>query len=215
MDASVQELLDLEWRLFDESSQAGQCLTKPEDRKMFTVARSSQLDAWSPKLRTSWRQDIISAQAEGRNLVDEKYICMLEHTDPEKYAALKNKLPAPSLEKLWLVDWICQAEAVWHEALVKKYPRLMRSSRTIYKAVDCQEDVSFEDILRGELMACSVDTLRLYASQVEQVQNSGGNLCELILKNTVQQLGAESLDRAEECENISGMHEAPMCGLRL
>jgi len=198
MDTSVQELLDLEWRLFDAAPQAGQRSARPEDREIFCVTRSAQLSVWSPELRESWRRDLLSAQAEGRNPINEKYIYMLEEVDQEQYTALKSFLPAANIEKLWLVDWICQAEITWQETLLQKYPRLTKNSRAIRRSADSPESVSFETFLRGELMSCSVKTLRLYARQVECAQKAGKNLCEDILENAVQQLGYESLEIAEE-----------------
>lgn len=197
MDASVKELLNLEWRLFDDAPHAGQRSARPEDQELFNISRSSQLEAWSPELRKSWRQDLADAQAEGRNPINEKYIYMLKRADPEQYDALKSELPAPCPEKLWLVDWICQAQIAWQEELTRKYPRLTKNSRAIHETEDSRESVSFETFLRGELMICSVYTLRLYASLVERVQKAAGNFCEDVLENTVRQLGYASLHAAE------------------
>lgn len=198
MDTSVQELLDLEWRLFDAAPQAGQRSARQEDREEFCIIRSAQLSIWPPELRESWRQDLLNAQAEGRNPINEKYIYMLERVDRKQYNALNSDLPATSMEKLWLVDWICSAEVTWQETLMQKYPHLTQNSRAIHRDVDTQENVSFETFLRGELMCCSVNTLRLYARQVEKAQKAGRNLCETMLENTVRQLEYESLEAAEE-----------------
>lgn len=198
MDTSVQELLDLEWRLFDAAPQAGQRSARPEDREMFSVTRSAELSVWSPKLRESWRRDLLTARAEGRNPINEKYIYMLKGVDQERYNALKTVLPEADMEKLWLVDWICQAEIIWQEALLQKYPRLTKNSRAIHRSADNPESVSFETYMRGELMACSVITLRLYASQIEKAQKAGKNLCEDVLGNIVRQLGYDSLEIAEK-----------------
>lgn len=198
MDTSVQELLDLEWRLFDAAPQAGQRSARPEDREMFSVTRSAELSVWSPKLRESWRRDLLTARAEGRNPINEKYIYMLKGVDQERYNALKTVLPEADMEKLWLVDWICQAEIIWQEALLQKYPRLTKNSRAIHRSADNPESVSFETYMWGELMACSVITLRLYASQIEKAQKAGKNLCEDVLGNIVRQLGYDSLEIAEK-----------------
>lgn len=197
MDTSVQELLDLEWRLFDAAPQAGQRPAQPEDREQFQLSRSAQLAVWSPELRESWRQDLLSALAEGRNLINEKYIYMLEQVSPEQYVSLKADLPAASMEKLWLVDWICQAQIAWQESLLRKYPHLTQNSRALHRSEDSREGVSFETFTRGELMACSVNTLRLYACQVDRAQKAGQNLCEDMLENTVRQLGFDSLELAD------------------
>ena len=198
MDTSVQELLDLEWRLFDAAPQAGQRPARPEDREQFCIIRSAQLSIWPPELRESWRQDLLNAQAEGRNLINEKYIYMLERVNQKQCDKLNLDLPAANIEKLWLVDWICTAEVAWQETLVQKYPHLTQNSRAIHTSADTRENVSFETFLCSELMCCSVNTLRLYARQVEKAQKSGRNLCETMLENTVRQLGYESLEAAEE-----------------
>lgn len=196
MDASVQELLDLEWRLFDAAPQAGQRSAQFEDREQFIITRSAQLAVWSPELLESWWQDLRPAQAEGRNLINEKYLYMLEHVNPERYDMLKPGVPEASMEKLWLVDWICQAQVTWQEALQKKYPRITQKSRPIHRSADNQDSVSFETFVRSELMTYSVSTLRLYARQIEKAQKVGENLCETILENTVRQLGFDSLETA-------------------
>ena len=198
MDTSVQELLDLEWRLFDAAPQAGQRPARPEDREQFCIIRSAQLSIWPPELRESWRQDLLNAQAEGRNLINEKYIYMLERVNQKQCDKVNSDLPATNIEKLWLVDWICTAEVAWQETLVQKYPHLTQNSRAIHTSADTRENVSFETFLRGELMCCSVNTLRLYARQIEKAQKAGRNLCETMLENTVRQLGYESLEAAEE-----------------
>ena len=198
MDTSVQELLDLEWRLFDAAPQAGQRPARPEDREQFCIIRSAQLSIWPPELRESWRQDLLNAQAEGRNLINEKYIYMLERVNQKQCDKVNSDLPATNIEKLWLVDWICTAEIAWQETLVQKYPHLTQNGRAIHRSADTRENVSFETFLRGELMCCSVNTLRLYARQIEKAQKAGRNLCETMLENTVRQLGYESLEAAEE-----------------
>lgn len=203
MDASVQELLDLEWQLFDEAPLAGRRTARPGERELFAITHSSELASWTPELRASWRQDLLNAQAEGRNLINEKYIYMLKRTDSERYDTLKHTLPAASMEKLWLVDWICQAQTAWQENLEERYPYLMQSMETVYEDAD---GPSFhETALRSGLMACSVNTLRLYASQIERSQKAGGNLREDVLRNMAGQLGYPSLETIEaECIESKG-----------
>lgn len=46
-------------------------------------------------------------------------------------------------------------------------------------------------------MTHSVNTLRLYAHQIEKAQKAGKNLCENILENVVHQLGYDSLEAAD------------------
>lgn len=187
MNVSVRELVDLEWRLLGEGPQERE--GEPEAWERFAVSRSSELAAWPPELRESWRKDLLTAQSEGRNPMLEKSIYVLERTEPGRFDALKGSLPGASMEKLWLVDWICQAQTAWQEPLAEQYPCLAEDPRW--------DGVPYEADLRGGLMACSVDTLRLYASQVERTLKAGGNLCETILENTARLLGFSSPEAAE------------------
>ncbi|MBO4732450.1 MAG: DUF4125 family protein, partial [Spirochaetaceae bacterium] len=43
----------------------------------------------------SYRDDLIAAEKEGRNLLRDKYINMMSSTDPELYSRLKRELPEP------------------------------------------------------------------------------------------------------------------------
>lgn len=122
---------------------------------------------------------------------------MLEQVSPEQYASLNANLPAASMEKLWLVDWICQAQIAWQESLLRKYPHLTQNSRAVHRNAGSQSSISFETYIRGELMTHSVNTLRLYAHQTEKAQKAGKNLCGNILENVVQQLGYASLEAAD------------------
>ena len=198
MEHSVGELVALERQLLEEAPQA----KRPEDREWFTLLRSSQLEAWLPALRESWRQDLLAAKREGRNPVNERYVYTLAQTDPARSAALRAGLPEASMEKLWLVDWICQAQTAWQEALAEKYPGLVRRAGS---------GAAYEAGLRGELMAYSVNTLRLYASQVERTEKAGGNLCGAVLENAVRRLGFASMEEAEErIAAAQGVRAAPV-----
>lgn len=49
----------------------------------------------------------------------------------------------------------------------------------------------------GELATYSLDTVKLYRAYIQQLEAQGKSLCEMILQNTVQQLGYASLAEAE------------------
>lgn len=182
LSMEIQELLDEERRLFERSPIAAAWETGQDAEKALALLRSSQLSVWLPALRESWRQDLSNAQAEGRRLPGEAYIYAMERTSPGICAAFADSLPAPSMEKLWLVDWICQAHDAWWEVLLGKYTIL----------ANIRESMGAH--FYGGLMVCSVDTLRLYASQTERAQKAGENLCEVILEHAARQLGYASLE---------------------
>ena len=62
---------------------------------------------------------------------------------------------------------------------------------------DSLYETSFETYLWGELATYSLDTVKLYHVYIQQLEAQGENLCEMILQNTVQQLGYASLTEAE------------------
>ena len=114
-----------------------------------------------------------------------------------RYEALKDTLPVLSPEKLYLSDLICAAHVLWQEELAEQYPRLTGHGRPIRKENDGPGITSFETYLRGELLTYSVESLRLYAAFVDKSKKERVNLCEQVLRNTVQQYGFSTLEEAE------------------
>lgn len=202
MDGRIQEVIQLEWELFDKVQNCGGRAACQDDRETFAIMRGSQFAAWSPALLESYRGDLLAARAEGRNPLCEKYAYMMERTAPAEYAALRDALPQPSVEKLWLADHICAAHVDWQEALARRWPRLAGRGRPIRREADGPGVTSFETYLRGELLTYSVETLRLYAAWIEQLQKGGRNLCELVLENTVRHYGYATLEEAESRQSV-------------
>lgn len=197
MDGIIREIIETEWTQFDKVQNRGGRAACQDDWKTFAVMRSSQFQVWTQALLESYRKDLRSAQKEGRNLLWEKYARMMEHTAPSEYEALKDTLPVLSLEKLYLSDLICAAHVLWQEELAEQYPRLTGHGRPIRKENDGPGITSFETYLRGELLTYSVESLRLYAAFVDKSKKERVNLCEQVLRNTVQQYGFSTLEEAE------------------
>ena len=197
MDGIIREIIETEWTQFDKVQNRGGRAACQDDWKTFAVMRSSQFQVWTQALLESYRKDLRSAQKEGRNLFWEKYARMMERTAPSEYEALKDTLPVLSPEKLYLSDLICAAHVLWQEELAEQYPRLTGHGRPIRKENDGPGITSFETYLRGELLTYSVESLRLYAAFVDKSKKERVNLCEQILRNTVQQYGFSTLEEAE------------------
>lgn len=149
-------------------------------------------------LLESYKEDLLYAQAQGRNLLCEKYAYMMEQTAPAEYEAIKNALPVPSMEALYLADLICTVHVTWQEELAKRFPNLTGRGRPVRKEMDGPGVTSFETYLCGELLTYSVETLRLYVAFVEKNQKEKINLCEQVLRNTVLRYGYPDLETAEE-----------------
>ena len=197
MTTTVEEIVKIEWELFDQVQNIGGRAACQDDWNTFFIMRSSQLEAWSPALRESYFQDLLAARAEGRNLLTEKYAYMMERTNPAEYAQIKDQLTPRTPEKVQLLDKICPIHVAWLEALAERYPRLAGRGRAIRRSEDSPFSTSFETYLWGELSTYSVKTLRLYAAYAEQLQGEGRNLNEMVLQNTVAQYGYSSMEAAE------------------
>ncbi|MBS5549433.1 MAG: DUF4125 family protein [Oscillospiraceae bacterium] len=188
----IGEIISAEWRLMEQASPHRGCVPCHQDG--FRSMRVSQLMAWNQRMLKSYYQDLLEAEAEGRNPIGERAGYLLERTSSEAYEQVKDTLPERSLEKDYLLDWICQAQAVWQEELAKQYPRLV--CRPIRRSEE--GSVSFETCLWAELTSCSVPTLRLYAAYVEELQQTGVNLNRIILLNLAAEYGWDSLEEAEQ-----------------
>lgn len=198
MEGMTKSVVAIEWALFDKVQNCGGRAACQDDAKTFSIMRTSQFRAWSRELLESYKEDLLYAQAQGRNPLCEKYAYMMERTSPGEYQQIKDALLVPSLEALYLTDLICAAHVAWQEELAKRYPRLTGQGRPIRKEEDAPGVTSFETYLRGELLTYSVETLRLYAAFVEKNQKEKINLCEQVLRNTVQRYGYPDLETAEE-----------------
>ena len=198
MEGMIKSVVAIEWALFDKVQNCGGRAACQDDAKTFYIMRSSQFRAWNRELLESYKEDLLYAQAQGRNLLCEKYAYMMERTSPDEYQQIKDALPVPSLEAQYLADLICAAHVAWQEELAKRYPRLTGQGRPIRREADAPGVTSFETYLRGELLTYSVETLRLYAAYVDKSQKEKINLCEQVLRNTVLRYGYPGLETAEE-----------------
>ncbi|MDE7242873.1 MAG: DUF4125 family protein, partial [Oscillospiraceae bacterium] len=93
MESIISRIIEKEWQMF-QAVNAG--LTRAgcqDDPETFVRMRCAQFLAWSEEACGSYEQDLIRAEAEKRNLLEEKYIPMMAHCVPEDYAKLKVRLP--------------------------------------------------------------------------------------------------------------------------
>lgn len=197
MKEIIRKIIETEWALFDKVQNRGGRAACQDDWKTFAIMRSSQFQVWPPALLESYQEDLHTAQKEGRNPLWEKYAYMMERTAPDEYEAVKDALPVPSMEKLYLAGLICAAHVLWQEDLAARYPRLTGHGRPVRKENDSPGVTSFETYLLGELLTYSAESLRLYAAFVDKSKKERVNLCEQVLRNTVLQYGFSTLEEAE------------------
>jgi len=192
----IDEIIRLEWEMFQQAQNVGGRADCQENPEMFRLMRESQFAAWTEPLLTSYLHDLQAARREKRNLLAEKYAWMMEHTFPEEFTQLRDRLPALDPEKERLIGIICSLHVAWFAKLAARYPKLTGRGRPIHSSEDSPAATSFETYLRGELRTYSSRTVRLYAAYVQQLRRERWNLNEEILRNMVERSGFSSLAAA-------------------
>ncbi len=196
-DALIENVISLEWDAFDKVTNEGGRADCQDDYHTFHIMRMSQYMTWNDELLESWRQDLLAARDSGNNLITYKYGYMMESTAPEKFAVIKDQMPAVSGEKRALIDQIAAIQVGWMEEFAKEFPGLSANSRFIHTLDDDLYHTSAETYLRGELMTYSDQTLKLYGGLVVDLARNGKNLTRMIMENTVHLYGYQSLEAAE------------------
>lgn len=193
----VKRIVEAEWKLFDQVQNIGGRASCQDSPDTFFIMRSSQLMAWNEAMQESYWNDLTTATQQGRNLLTEKYAYMMARTSPAEFFRIRSQLPARLTEKDAYIEEICAVSVAWQEQLAEQYPHLVGHGRAIRKETDSLTETSFETYLWGELATYSLDTVKLYLAYIQQLEAQGKSLCEMILQNTVQQLGYASLAEAE------------------
>lgn len=194
----IKSLIALEWEQFDKVENIGGRADCQNDFETFSIMRKSQYLTWSEDMIESYINDFNNAISVGRNLISEKYARMMESTSPQEYEKIKAKLPIIEDKTKAIISQIIEIQVVMMENLAEKYPKLASNARSIHSSEDSMFNTSYETYLKGELSTYSPDTLVLYARFIADIANSGKNLAELTMLNTVKLYGYSSLDDAEQ-----------------
>lgn len=196
-DMLVEEIVKLEWEAFDKTKNEGGRADCQDDWETFHIMRKSQYMTWNEELLESWRHDLEAAKEAGENLITYKYGYMMESTSPQRFAEIKNNMPAVSDEKRAIINQIVAIEVGWMEAFASQYPKLAGNARSIHTSEDNSYNTSAETYLRGELMTYSDKTLILYGRFIADIAKTGKNLNRMTMENTVKMYGYQTLEDAE------------------
>lgn len=195
--ARIKAIVDEEWRQFQQVQNEGGRASCQDDRETFVLMRTSQFTPWAEEVLASYQQDLNRAAEEGWNLLTEKYARMMEHTAPQQYAQLADRLPERSAERLQLQELLISIMMRWTREVERRFPHLMGRGRNLSSAQDGPWNVSSETYLRGELGTYSDETLRLYAQMVLELLSQGKNLVEQNMDCMARGYGYRSLEDAE------------------
>jgi hypothetical protein len=164
----VKNIVEIELRMFEQvrTSEPSLCKDRPET---FRAMREMTHSALSTETLRSYLGDLQKAEAEGRNLLT------------EKYARMDDRIPPIKINRL--IDDIVELETRWMRELSQKYPQSFRGGSG-----------GFELYLSSELETYSDETLELYFGDACKAEKEGRNLAEERYTKLAQQIGYAYID---------------------
>ncbi|MBW3087656.1 DUF4125 family protein [Bifidobacterium sp. 82T24] len=190
-----------EWNQFQEVNNQGGRANCQGNWPTFHQMRISQFLTWRIDLLDSYAQDLDDADANGRNLLTEKYARMMESTEPERYhKELEPSLPKLDHERVEAQEAVIRQQVQWAREFRERYPKLGEAMRVLTTDQDEIGTTSFETYLRGELGTYSDRTFHKYALMIIDLRNAGVNITEQTIATTVILGGFDGLDEAEAAQ---------------
>ena len=122
----INEIVELEYEMFDKVIGINGREPCQNDYKTFYIMRYSQHKVFSKQTLESYKDDLIKAKIENRNLVTEKYGYMMEISDNDYYErVLKNRLPLCTKEK---IDLITPYYLAYEEPTIKARLNMLKNN---------------------------------------------------------------------------------------
>lgn len=176
----LDHVLEAEWQMFVRvrSARHAPCQSAPDN---FKTIRSSLFETWTQPMLASYLADLEQAEADGRNLL------------AEKYARMDNLIPP--LSNSPLIDIIVTLESNWQEDLERRYPALYQ--RCCRSTDETGDGRNFGIYLGCELETYGNHTLQLYFENIEAAVATNRNLAIEALHRLVCKNGYRDLDHAE------------------
>ena len=192
----VNEIIATEWPMFSTVNGENR-VSCQENPKTFRDMRMAQFNQWSREAAESYLADLRQAEHEGRNLLREKYIYMMENTAPAGYEILKEEVPEISEKKEQLIEQIWERLLEQTVRVREKYPLIALGGRPLRAADEMDGWASVETYQIGELKTYSEQTLQLLLDHIRALENEGIDLAYRILEATLQSQGFKTMDDAE------------------
>ena len=171
----LDQIAEKEWKMFRVVNGEDHVACQ-EDEGTFKAMRKAQFSAWSKEAAESYLQDLEEAEAQGRNLIREKYIRMMESTQPEGYKAFCGELPQLSAEQEALTAELWQHFKAQTERMRETYPALALGGRPLLASEETNGWASIETYQTGELKTYSERTLRALLAHMEALAGGIGEL---------------------------------------
>lgn len=201
----IDQIISLEWDMFQAVNEGGPRATCQEDRATFEGMRRGQFAAWSHGARAAYLEDLLNAELDGRNLVREKYIHMMKNVAPAQYALLAETIPLPEPDVVKLAGEISDSLLAQTQPMFDRYPHIAGAGRPLRSSADTSFVTSIETYQYSELLTYSEETLSALKAHLEALEKEGRLLAREILENTVRYYGYQSLEAAENAAKTRGM----------
>ena len=195
--ALIDAILEKEWPMFHNVNGEDRASCQ-NDYPVFQIMRRAQYKAWSPEALEAYLADVTAAEADGRNLAREKYIRMMESTDPRGYAAFCGELPAVSDEKRAICAQIWEKMLAQTERMRENYPILALGGRPLHACEERDGWASIETYQTSELLTYSEATLKALLANIERLETEGKDFVYMVQENTVLDQGFPSMAEAEK-----------------
>ena len=193
----IHTIITLEWDMFQAVNEGGPRASCQDDRVTFEGMRRGQFQSWSAEACASYLEDLKNAVLHGRNLVTEKYIHMMKHSSPNRYAELSKRIPIPDRSLVQLAQEISDKLLVQTEVLFEEFPYVCSSGRPLRSTQDISGVVSIETYQIGEMLTYSVRTLEALRHHLAAFEKDGQSLARNIMENSVRHYGFKTLKEAE------------------
>ena len=193
----IDAILEKEWPMFHNVN--GEDRTDCQnDYPVFQIMRRAQYKAWSAEALEAYLTDVTAAAAAGRNLAREKYIRMMESTDPRGYAAFCGELPEVSENARALCEQIWAKMLAQTERMRENYPVLALGGRPLHASEERDGWASIETYQKSELLTYSEPTLRALLANIEALEAEGKDFVFMVQENTVLDQGFPTMAAAEK-----------------
>ena len=193
----IKEIIDREWEMFSVLKNTGGVAECQNNKPEFIIMRSGQWDNLPDKILESYKQDLIEAKKAGRNLLEEKYIRMMEYSAPSEFEEVKHLLPNISNGSLTLIKQIEKIYLDWGDEFESKFPKFSKLCRPLRSSGDIPERASVQTYLIGELSSYSTRTVLFYYDYVKQCVEKGINLIYVTHTDVVKKKGFNSIEEVE------------------
>ena len=201
LTALVEEIVTAEWNQFQDVNNEGGPANCQGNWPTFFQMRASQFMTWNQELLESYKSDLAEAEAHGRNLLTEKYGLMMASTDPAYFRTnLEPYMPRISELRVAQQERIIARQVTWADSFRQRYLKLGAAMRVLHTNEDTVDTTSFETYLRAEMTTYSQETLDLYEALIAHFGDTGRNITEATILNTVRLGGFSSLEEAEAAQ---------------